>query len=214
MKSLQVGLIDCETGNLFSVCKALQNLSVDVRLIHHPSQLFGCDVMVLPGVSSFYGMIENLQKKDLYSFILDWLHADRPFIGICVGFQLLFKNSQEFYSDKNNLHGFNKFKGNIIRMVPKNRFKVPHMGWNILKYDISSISREIFYGLPLNPFVYFAHSYTAIPEDRSIVLTQTDYIQSMVTSVFSDHCIGFQFHPEKSGEVGLKILSNVLNYFK
>jgi glutamine amidotransferase len=159
----------------------------------------------LPGVGAFSACMENLKRYDLVAPMRDVVARKTPFLGICLGFQLLFTESEEFGPQK----GLDIFPGRVVGFRPENGTKVPHMGWNQLEMKKST---PFLSGVEAGDFVYFVHSYYVVPEDRSLVATTTPYSPSFASSIASDHLFACQFHPEKSQTVGLKILGNFARF--
>jgi glutamine amidotransferase len=200
--SLVITVIDYGMGNLRSVSKALEMVGAKVRITSEKEAIRNADGIVLPGVGAFSQAMENLKRFNLIPAIREFIERGRPFLGICLGFQLLFSESEEGGAPR----GLDIIKGKVRRF--RNRMKVPHMGWNELKPEgrMSLLSNIHF---PC--FVYFAHSYYVEPEDREVVATITEYGIEFVSMVQKNNIYGVQFHPEKSGEKGLKILRNFCN---
>lgn len=193
-----VGIIDYGMGNLQSVSNALDFIGAKNYIAKKPEDLDKATHIILPGVGAFRDAIALLRDKQFDLYFKDSL-KNRPFLGICLGMQLLFDSSTEF----GNYSGLGMIPGEIIKFdVPT--LKVPHMGWNSL--NISQVA-PLFIGLPKDPQVYFVHSYHLKTSD-SYVSATTNYGYEVQVAAFKDHVYGLQFHPEKSGDVGLKILSN------
>lgn len=215
MKSRQVVIVDYGIGNLFSIERAIIEAQGDPLVSDDPHKILSAERLVLPGVGSFPKAREELKRRNLIEPIDAFIHSGRPLLGICLGMQLLFSESEEFCISK----GLNVIPGRVIRFrAPVNdgeRFKIPHIGWNHLKRpDEKSWDRTILRGLPggeREALVYFLHSYFAIPNDVSAILATTFYGRDPFCSVVSkDNVVGCQFHPEKSGEAGLRIYKNFL----
>ncbi|MFQ5866532.1 MAG: imidazole glycerol phosphate synthase subunit HisH [bacterium] len=197
-----VVVIDYGMGNLRSVSKALEKVGIRVKISSEKKGIRNADGIVLPGVGAFSQAMENLKRLDLIPAIYEFVERGRPLLGICLGFQLLFSESEEGGAPR----GLDILKGKVKRF--KNKMKVPHMGWNELKPkgEVTLLSN-----LDFPCFVYFAHSYYVEPEDRGVVATITEYGEEFMSMVEKDNIYGMQFHPEKSGEKGLKILRNFCN---
>ena len=196
-----IALIDYGSGNLRSVSKALQHEGADVELVDAPEALAKADAVVLPGVGAFGDCVRNLQERGLWNPIKEWLGSGRPFLGICLGYQLLFESSEE----TPGVNGFGFFKGQVRRFHEAG-LKIPHMGWNTLQKS----DHKLWQGLPENPYVFFVHSYFPVPEDPSIITSRTTYGETFAASVARDNVAAVQFHPEKSQETGLAILRNFI----
>ena len=157
--------------------------------------------MVLPGVGAFSACMENLARFGLIAPIRETVQRQKPFLGICLGFQLLFSESEEFGNQK----GLDLFRGKVVGFHPAENLKVPHMGWNQIEKTKDSPFLD---GLSSGDFVYFVHSFYVVPDDSSMIATTTDYGNSFVSSIATDRLFACQFHPEKSQELGLRILAN------
>jgi glutamine amidotransferase len=199
------GVIDYGAGNLRSVCNALTMLHTEHKLIRGPEDLNGIDALVFPGVGAFGESMQHLVEQDLVAPIFDWIKADRPFLGICIGYQVLFEGSEECPGTP----GLGVFKGQVTRFSPESKLKVPHMGWNnITPLDASD---PLWKELPKSPFVYFVHSFFPRPEDQSIVSSTAKHGETFAASIRSGNVTATQFHPEKSQSVGLQLIRNFLD---
>lgn len=198
-----IALIDYGAGNLRSVHKALLHLGVKVRLVREPSELKGCPGIVLPGVGAFDDCSQALQGQSLMEATRERIQEGAWFLGICVGYQILFERSEEFQSTSS---GFGLFKGSVVRFPDKPGLKVPQIGWNQVKYTQDDC--PIFKSIPDNSHFYFVHSYHPKPEDASIIAGETDYEVTFASAVWKDRVFATQFHPEKSQAVGLQLLKN------
>lgn len=202
-----IGIIDYGMGNLFSVHNAVQKLGYDVLISSDPVKLEQCQKLILPGVGAFGDMMKNIKKSQLDAFIENWVRKEKkPLLGICLGMQSFFESSEE-----NGMHeGFGFLKGQIVFMKDPN-VRVPHIGWNDL---IKENEHPIFSKLSSHPYVYYVHSYYAsnmYPED---LIGYCDYGTMKIPGlVMHENVMGCQFHPEKSGEDGLKILQYYLEEF-
>ena len=197
-----IAVVDYGVGNLFSVEKALAALGAEVRVSGEASDMREAEKIVLPGVGAFGDCMKNLQATGLIPVLREMMQAGKPLLGICVGMQILFEGSEE----SPETAGLGYFAGQVKKIQAPD-LKIPHMGWNSL--DVRGDSR-LFDGLPKNPYVYFVHSYHAVPQDASIIAATTDYGQKLTAAVAQKNVMATQFHPEKSGDVGLKILENFL----
>jgi len=197
-----VALIDYGMGNLGSVAKALEKVGFEVRRTNEPEVLTKSDAIVLPGVGAFGDAMKHLEELKLVDTLKrEILDRRKPFLGICLGLQLLFERSYEFGEHK----GLGIFDGEVLHFGDRVH-KVPHMGWNEIH---PKREHPILEGIPEGSFFYFVHSYFVSPKDRGIVLTETDYDGFYFTSgVAHENIIAFQFHPEKSQRKGLKLLEN------
>jgi glutamine amidotransferase len=196
-----IAIIDYGMGNLRSVQKALERVGYQAILTREPSQIESARGVVLPGVGAFSACMENLGRFGLIQPVCDIIGRKKPFLGICLGFQLLFSESEEFGRQK----GLDLFAGKVVGFHPEDGLKVPHMGWNRLVKKKESPFLE---GVSSGEFVYFVHSFYVVPEDASIIATDTEYGSPFVSSIATDSLFACQFHPEKSQEIGLRILSN------
>ena len=199
-----IGVIDYGAGNLRSVCNSLKKLSVNSTLIRSPEDIKGISSIIFPGVGSFGDSSEQLKKQRLFVPIKSWLKEDRPFLGICIGFQMLFEKSDE----SPNSDGFGIIRGKVVRFPEENLLKVPHMGWNEIKFENSS--DPIWQGIKTSTHFYFVHSYYPEPLESNSVSSITSYGLEFASSVRCGNIFGTQFHPEKSQAAGLKLISNFL----
>lgn len=199
-----LAIIDYGAGNLRSVMHALNHLHAqNVQLVREPSQLEGVEKIILPGVGAFGAGMQKLEEQKLVEPIRYAIAAGIPYLGICLGMQFLFEYSDEM----GEYEGFGILSGKVTRFPAFEDLKVPHMGWNILSPTRQSILLE---NLPENPYAYFVHSYYCIPTDEKDILISVDYGLPFTAAVEHENVFGVQFHPEKSQQVGLQILSNFL----
>ena len=197
-----VALIDYGSGNVRSVFNALKSLGADVRLTADPSEISRAEKIVLPGVGAFGDCVRGLEERGLWHVMRDMLDSGVPFLGICVGYQMLFEESEE----SPGVRGFGFFRGKVRRFSTPG-MKVPQIGWNSL--DLAP--HALWAGLPANPFVYFVHSYYPATDDAQAVIARSTYGEPFAAAAARDHVAGVQFHPEKSQTVGLTILRNFLS---
>ena len=195
-----IAIIDYDAGNLKSVEKALQYLGEDVKITSDAEEILGADKIILPGVGAFGDAMEKLNTRGLSEVIREAVKRKIPLLGICLGLQLLFEASEE----SPGVDGLSVLKGKIVRIPDKEGFKVPHIGWNSLKINPES---KLFSGIPEDSSVYFVHSYYLAAEEP-IVAATTDYVVDIHAAVEKEHVFACQFHPEKSGDIGLKLLKN------
>lgn len=195
-------MIDYGMGNLRSVSKALEKVGARVEWAHKPADLKNADAIVLPGVGAFEKAMRNLTKQKMVQPLRRWILDEKPFLGICLGYQLLFEGSAE----GKKISGLGVFKGRVKKFAPRKNLKVPHMGWN--RASVSGAESSCLKGLGKNPYFYFVHSYFPVPKDKKFVATRTGYGETFASSVARKNLFASQFHPEKSGEAGLKILAN------
>jgi glutamine amidotransferase len=196
-----LALIDYGSGNIHSVINALRHEHADVELVSDPARLSDADAVVLPGVGAFGDCVRGLQSRGLWEPIAEWLAADKPFLGICVGYQMLFDESEE----SPGVRGFGFFSGPVKRFTTPG-LKVPQIGWNQLELQ----SHPLWRGLPQNPHVYFVHSYFPVPADPAVVTAYSTYGEKFAASAARGRAAGVQFHPEKSQAIGLGILRNFI----
>ena len=199
-----IAILDYDAGNIKSVEKAFERLGGDVIVTRDYSEIKKADRVVLPGVGSFGDAMDHLKSYELDKVIYELVDKNVPFLGICLGLQLLFEKSDE----SPGVLGLGILKGSIKKIPKEEGLKIPHIGWN----DLSLINDgRLFAGLPQNPYVYFVHSYYLEADDKNIVKATTDYGVNIHASVESDNVFACQFHPEKSSDVGLTILKNFMN---
>ena len=196
-----IGIIDYDAGNIRSVEKAFAHLGEQTVVSRDPKVLMDADKVVLPGVGSFGDAMGNLHKYGLVPVIHDMVNSGKPFLGICLGLQLLFESSEE----TPGVEGLGILKGRILRIPPAPSLKIPHMGWNSLHLQNNG---RLFRDIPEDTYVYFVHSYYLHAEEPEIVKAVTDYSTEIHVSVEKDNVFACQFHPEKSSRYGLKILEN------
>jgi glutamine amidotransferase len=196
-----IGIIDYDAGNIRSVEKALHYLGEETLVTRDPAQLLAAEKVILPGVGNFGDCMANLENYGLIPVIHQIVEKGTPFLGICLGLQLLFESSEE----SPGVEGLGLLKGKIVKIPPSEGLKIPHMGWNSL--TLSGDGR-LFKGIPQDTYVYFVHSYYLQAEDPGIVKATTQYSTTIHASVESGNVFGCQFHPEKSGKWGLAILRN------
>ena len=196
----KIAIIDYGMGNLHSAAKAMEKVGADVIVTRDPDAVRKADQIILPGVGAFGDCMKNLHERALTQVIYEVIRAGKPFLGICVGLQMLFEGSEE----DPEVPGLGIFKG-MVRKIAAPGLKIPHMGWNSL--DLRGDS-PLFQNLPEQPYVYFVHSYHAVPVDSSIITAVADYGGAVTAAVGQGLVQAVQFHPEKSSAVGLKILAN------
>jgi len=200
-----IALIDYGAGNLRSVEKALAKVGADVRIFKNSEGFENAQGIVLPGVGAFDDCVNALRHQDLFNALINLLKDGKPFLGICIGYQVLFERSEEFNS---TAPGLSIFKGNVVRFTQKDAYKIPQIGWNQLEFTKPDC--PIFAGIPNKSYFYFVHSYYPKPDDESIVASWTDYADRFASSIWKDNIFAVQFHPEKSQNVGLKMLKNFI----
>ena len=196
-----IAIIDYDAGNLRSVEKALQSLGQETIITRERNIIDQADKVILPGVGAFKEAMEKLENYQLTDVVKEAAFSGKPFLGICLGLQLLFEESEE----GEGVRGLGVLKGRIVRIPKAEGLKVPHIGWNSLNVKEGA---RLFKGIGETPYVYFVHSYYLKAENRDDVAAVTDYGVTMDTSVEHGNIFACQFHPEKSGDTGLHILKN------
>jgi glutamine amidotransferase len=198
-----IAIIDYGAGNLHSVKNALDFLGAESKITGSASKILSADKVILPGVGAFGSAMNALTASGLNEVIFEVADKGTPLLGICLGLQLMFETSEEAPDVK----GLGLFKGTIVK-IPDRGLKIPHMGWNSIEVVKDS---RILNNIGENPFVYFVHSYYLNASDESVVSTYTNYGERLGIAVEKDNVFATQFHPEKSGETGMKILKNFIN---
>ena len=196
-----IALIDYDAGNMKSVEKALQLIGEDVIVTRDSKEILAADKVILPGVGCFGDAMENLHHFGLVPVIRQVVEKQTPFLGICLGLQLLFERSEE----SPGVDGLGLLKGEILRIPSQEGLKIPHMGWNDLTFPNNG---RLFQGIPEHSYVYFVHSYYLKAVEPEIVKAATEYGTYIHASVEKGNLFACQFHPEKSSSVGLQILRN------
>ncbi len=199
-----IAIIDYDAGNIKSVEKALDHFGVESLITRDPEIIMKAEKAILPGVGAFGDAMSRLAEYDLVGIIKDYAATGRPFLGICLGLQLLFDESEE----SPGVPGLSLLKGKIMRLPDKPGFKIPQIGWNSL--DLMNDGR-LFKGIDNGAYVYFVHSYYLKSADPSIVTATSEYTATVHASVESDNIFACQFHPEKSSDVGLRMIKNFID---
>ena len=202
-----VAIIDYDAGNIKSVEKAIQFLGEEVIITRDANEILSASHVILPGVGAFGDAMEKLQNYGLVPVIHEVVKRQIPFLGICLGLQLFFEKSEE----TPGVEGLGILKGEIKRIPDKDDLKIPHIGWNSLKFPNCG---RLYEGIQENSYVYFVHSYYLEAKEPEIVMAETEYGTKIHASVEKDNVFACQFHPEKSSSVGLKILENFLKISK
>jgi len=201
-------IVDYGMGNLKSVSKAFLKLGEDVKVSSLPEDVDNADAIVLPGVGAFGDCMRNLSLKGLIEPVIRAIEKGKPYLGICLGLQILFNESEEFGLTK----GLGIIPGRVKRFSFQNReLKIPHMGWNTIKIIRPS---PLFKEIPDESYFYFVHSYYVVPKDISVVASETEYGERFVSSIWKDNIMATQFHPEKSQSLGLKVLKGFIEFTK
>ena len=196
-----IAIIDYDAGNIKSVEKALKTLGQEVIVTRDAEIILKADKVILPGVGAFGDAMGKLHDYGLVDVIYKVVEKNTPFLGICLGLQLMFESSEE----TPGVEGLGILKGKIVKIPENGDLKIPHMGWNSLHFQNEG---RLFANLPQDSYVYFVHSYYLQAEDERIVKATTDYSTCIHASVEKDNVFACQFHPEKSSDVGLTILKN------
>lgn len=199
-----VAVIDYDAGNIKSVEKAMLALGEDVVVTREKEDILAADHIILPGVGAFGDAMEKLHKYHLVEVTKEAVDKGIPFLGICLGLQLLFESSEE----SEGVAGLGILRGEIVHLPEDQGLKIPHIGWNSLRHPNSG---RLFEGLPGEPYVYFVHSYYLQAAEPQIVTATTEYGALIHASVEKGNVFACQFHPEKSSDVGMRILQNFLN---
>lgn len=199
-----LGLVDYGSGNLRSVQRALEHAGGECILVRAPADAAKCAALVVPGVGSFGDCAKQLHEAGLWEFLREWLQAGRPYLGICLGYQLLFESSEE----SPGVEGLGALRGKVVHFSKEGRLKIPHMGWNQL--HITKPSDRLMKGFSQDPDFYFVHSYYPAPEDPSVITSTCNYGVEFAASVSRGNLSAVQFHPEKSQTLGLTMLRNFI----
>lgn len=200
---IMISIIDYGAGNLHSVQNALSALGEESKISANPEEILAAERIILPGVGAFGDAMARLRQRGLDKTIYRAVELDKPLLGICLGLQLMFEHSEEDPGVK----GLGLFEGGSVKIPKTGDIKIPHMGWNSLKMSKSS---RLLADLGDEPYVYFVHSYYIQPADKSVVAAYTEYGSPLDVAVERGNTMAVQFHPEKSGEVGMKILKNFI----
>jgi glutamine amidotransferase len=205
-----LALLDYGAGNIRSVEKALRAAGSEVERVDRPAGLKHARGIVMPGVGAFDDCLNAIHRQELGGAVKEWIAAGRPFLGICVGYQALFERSSEFNSCA---LGLGIFKGPVVRFQPtaaEPHLKIPQIGWN--EVELPEAACPLFAGIPDRSHFYFVHSFYPQPADPSVVAGWSDYGQRFAAAVCRDHVWATQFHPEKSQQVGLRLLRNFVDF--
>jgi glutamine amidotransferase len=201
-----IAVVDYDMGNLHSVCKGLENAGATPKITESPAEILAADAVLLPGVGSFDPAIQHLRSRDLESPVKDAIASGKPFLGICLGLQILFDRSEEGKEP-----GLGVIPGVVRRFKPEPGLTIPHMGWNQLDFPQTDV--PLWANLPADPWVYFVHSYYVDPIEPSVkAATVTHGSQNVTAAIAKDNLMAVQFHPEKSSTMGLKMLDNFVEF--
>lgn len=202
---MKIALVDYGAGNLHSVANCLRAIGVEPELASAPDGLVGATHLILPGVGSFGDCMGQLARRGLVEPIRDWVAADKPYLGICLGYQILFDSSEE----SPGVDGLGLIAGKVRRFREQPGLKIPHMGWNAAKPV--SPGKGMWQSLGHAPFFYFVHSYFPAPDDSAVIAAETDYgAERFAAAVERGSLLACQFHPEKSQEAGVRLIRNFL----
>ncbi len=199
-----VAIIDYDAGNIKSVEKALLSLGEEAVITRDKDEILAADHVILPGVGAFGDAMDKIRRYGLEEIIKEVVAKGTPFLGICLGLQLLFESSEETVG----VEGLGILKGKIVKIPDNQGLKVPHIGWNSLKFPNKG---RLYEGIEEDSYVYFVHSYYLQAEEEDIVVATTEYATHIHASVEKGNVFACQFHPEKSSDVGLQILRNFIN---
>ena len=203
-----IAVVDYDMGNLHSVCKGLENAGATPKITDSPAEILAADAVLLPGVGSFDPAIQHLRSRDLESPVKDAIASGKPFLGICLGLQILFDRSEE-----GNEPGLGVIPGVVRRFKSEPGLTIPHMGWNQLEFPQPDV--PLWGHLPTDPWVYFVHSYYVDPIDPLVkAATVTHGSQNVTVAIALDNMMAVQFHPERSSSAGLKILDNFVEFLQ
>jgi glutamine amidotransferase len=204
MTRMKLGVLDYGAGNLRSVLNAFDAIGAHADLVTKPAGFDQIDLLVFPGQGAFGDSVRILKETGLWQPLQAWLQAGKPYLGICLGYQLLFESSEE----SPGVEGLGVAKGRVRKFDAASGLKIPHMGWNVARWEESQSA--IWAGLPNPTYVYFVHSYYPEVQDESLTLCRTDYGVGFVSGIARKNLVAVQFHPEKSQEAGLTLLRNAV----
>jgi len=197
----KIVIIDYGMGNLRNVQRGFERIGYEATVTRNKREIQGASAIVLPGVGAFKDCMTNLEKYGLVEPILRSVEKGKPYLGICLGLQILFSESEEFGSHR----GLDLIKGRVVKFKADPEHKVPHMGWNTIEIEKEG---PVLHGVVSGDFFYFVHSYYVVPEEENWVSTITNYTSPFVSSIWKENLFATQFHPEKSQQKGLRILEN------
>jgi imidazole glycerol-phosphate synthase subunit HisH len=203
---MNLGILDYGGGNLRSVINAFAAIGHQASLVTAPGQFEKLDVLVFPGQGAFGDSVRQLTATGLWEPLQEWLRAERPYLGICLGYQLLFESGAE----NPGVRGLAKFAGTVPRFPAQPGLKIPHMGWNTARF--SNPSHPAWKGLGESSVFYFVHSYFPRPADPALAACLTDYAGEFVSGITAKNLVAVQFHPEKSQQAGLTLLKNAVDF--
>lgn len=203
-----IAVIDYDMGNLHSACKGLEKAGAITKVTDSPTEIAQADGIVLPGVGSFDPAMQHLQERNLIAPIKDVIKSGKPFLGICLGLQILFETSEE-----GSEAGLGIIPGKVVRFKSEPNLTIPHMGWNDL--ELTQSAHPLWQDIPPSTYMYFVHSYYVAPIDTQVISAQVTHGSQKVTAAIAqDNLMAVQFHPEKSSDYGLQMLTNFVNLVK
>jgi glutamine amidotransferase len=197
-----IGIVDYDIGNLRSVQKAFQHVGGEAVFVRTPEEIARVDALVLPGVGAFGDCVTSLANSGMWDAVQDWAKSERPFFGICVGFQMLFESSEE----APGLPGLGIFAGEVKRFSSKHGLKIPQIGWNTVTVRQAGV--PLLTEIKTGEFVYFVHSYYVAPRDPKLVALESEYGDAFAAAIARGNLVATQFHPEKSQKAGLQMVKN------
>jgi len=206
-----IAIIDYGSGNLRSVARAIEKAGLTPVITSDREDILNSHGVVLPGVGAFGDCMERLKSKGLDELVVRSIEMGKPFLGICLGYQILFEESEEHKDGEPDIKGLAVFKGKVKRFPSGLDLKIPHIGWNSLAFPKPS---PFFEELTKEPYFYFVHSYYVDAEDKSLVAAQANYGITFDAAIAKDNILAVQFHPEKSGDLGLTVIRNFLQVVK
>jgi glutamine amidotransferase len=197
-----IGIVDYDIGNLRSVQKAFQHVGGQAEFVRTPQEIEKVDGLVLPGVGAFGDCVRSLARSGMWEAVTAWAKSEKPFFGICVGYQMLFESSEEAPDER----GLGIFAGRVRKFAENSGLKIPQIGWNTV--DVRQPNAPFLEGISNGDFVYFVHSYYVQPADSSLIALETTYGETFAAAIARGNLIATQFHPEKSQRAGLQLLRN------
>ena len=205
----KISILDYGVGNIKSIKNAISSLGSNPVLINNYNEIVNSDFLILPGVGAFGSAMKKLREKNFDRAIYEFVNKGNPFLGICLGMQMLFDKSTEFNMNK----GLGLIKGDVEKIPVKKKYRLPNIGWNHLNKPLNvEWEGTILKNIVIEDRVYFVHSYCANPENKNNLIANSRYFEKeFCAAVQKDNITGVQFHPEKSGEIGLKMLNNFIN---
>ncbi|MDB6075889.1 MAG: imidazole glycerol phosphate synthase, glutamine amidotransferase subunit [Verrucomicrobiaceae bacterium] len=204
---MKLGVLDYGAGNLRSVLNAFATIGHPAKLVAGPADFDDIDTLVFPGQGAFGDSVRIIKQNQLWDPLKAWLADERPYIGICLGYQLLFASSEE----SPGVEGLGVAPGRVRKFAPDSGLKIPHMGWNQAEWTPRAAA--LHEGIPASSYVYFVHSYYPEVEDENLIACATDYGTSFASGIIKPNLVAVQFHPEKSQETGLRLLKNAVGLF-